>query len=488
MFLTIETTAPGADDLGYVLGKHPGRVQSFDVSAGQAAVFYPVAGPDRCQVALLVDVDAAKLAASRGFRHDDHALSSFVNDRAYAASSLLSVAIAKVFSSALHGACADRPELAERAWPLTIHVPTACGSAKMVRWLFEPLGWTVETLGETEPVDLTLTGTFRVQDALAHLYILLPVLDDAKHYWVGEFETEKLVRHGGSWLPGHPARGLITRRYLAHQRPYIADATSRLLATDDAEPDEDDTEETEDATLADEPVDAPTEESPSEKSPTDDSLSDESPKDEPDDSPERRPKLADQRRDAIIAALTALGAHSVVDLGCGEGRLIRALLKDSRFTQIVGADVSASVLTRAQAALARRPERARHRVTLLQTSATYRDARLGGFDAIVLSEVIEHIDPDRLPALAQSVFGDARPAHVLITTPNCEYNATYPALADGGMRHRDHRFEWTRAEFAAWADGIAAEHGYQVVFDTIGPVDPDLGSPTQMAIFSRRAS
>ena len=462
MFLTIETTAPQADELGHVLAKHPDRMQSFDVSAGQATVFYPVSGPDRCQAALLVDVDAARLAASRGFRGDDHALSAFVNDRVYAASSLLTVAIARVFGSALNGRCPARPELAERAWPLTIHVPTACGTPQLARDLFDPLGWTV--LAESDgaaPVDLTLSGTARVQDALAHLYILLPVLDDAKHYWVGEFETEKLVRHGGDWLAGHPARELIMGRYLAHQRAYVADATERLLAGDGVDADTTPARSAEACFFADGFHASPDAEASG------------------------APSLAAQRREAIIAALLAAGARSVVDLGCGEGRLVTALLAEGRFDRVVGADVSPGVLARAQAALDQLPERARARGTLLQTSATYRDARLAGFDAIVLSEVVEHLDPDRLPALVQTVFGDGRPAHVLVTTPNTEYNALFPALPAGRFRHLDHRFEWTRAEFEAWARGVAAGHGYDVAFDGVGPADESLGSPTQLAVFTR---
>jgi len=439
--MTIETTASPATDLGYVLAKHPDHVATFDLSVGKASVFYPIANAQRCQIALFVDVDVARLAKSTHFRHDDFALSAYVNDRQYTASSLLTVAIGRVFNSALAGSCQTRPDLAERTWPLTIHVPAVGGTPALARQLFEPLGWRVTTGDAAPPVDLTITGQSTVQRALQHLYVLLPVLDDSKHYWVDQTETDKLLRHGADWLPNHPAQALITGRYLAHQRPYIADATARLLADDSAPTNSCQTLTT--------------------------------------------PSLATTRYETIVAQLKALGASTVVDMGCGEGHLITALLADPQFTRVIGADVSPTALSHAEAALARLPERQQQRATLLQSSVVYRDARLAGFDAIVLAEVIEHVDADRLPALAQSIFGAAKPQHVIITTPNVEYNATFATLTANNTRHIDHRFEWTRAQFAQWVDAVCAQFGYTAKFDGIGPVDPQLGAPTQMAVFSR---
>ncbi|MFI7545644.1 3' terminal RNA ribose 2'-O-methyltransferase Hen1 [Actinoplanes sp. NPDC049599] len=469
MLLTVTTTHRPATDLGYLLVKHPDKVHSFDVPTGTAHVLFPDAADDRCTVALLLDVDPQRLGAARGGRRqqsapESFALGQYVNDRPYAASSLLAGALAKVFRSALRGASKDRPELAERAIPLEIHVPVLrCrGSAAA---LFEPLGWTVVATpiplddvpeghplaGDSPYVELTLTGALRLADALNHLYVLLPVLDDAKHYWVAPDEIDKLLRAGEGWLATHPEKVLITSRYLAHRRSLAASALEQL---DRIDPDSVDAPAD---TAADEEAELPV---------------------------ARKQSLAEQRRDAVLAALSESGATRVLDLGCGGGALLAALVKDRTYTTIVGTDVSSRALDLAHRRLRldQVPERQRDRVTLWQSALTYRDDRLRGFDAAVLMEVIEHVDPPRLPALEASVFGHARPATVIVTTPNAEYNVLYEGLT--GMRHSDHRFEWTRAEFQAWALATASAHGYTVGFRGVGDQDSDRGTPTQMAIFT----
>ena len=469
VLLTVTTTHRPATDLGYLLVKHPDKVHSFDVPTGTAHVLFPDAAEDRCTAALLLDVDPQRLGAARGGRKqqsapESFALGQYVNDRPYAASSLLAGALAKVFRSALRGESKDRPELAGAALPLEIHVPVLrCrGSAAA---LFEPLGWTVVATpiplddvpdghplaGDSPYVDLTLTGTLRLADALNHLYVLLPVLDDAKHYWVAPDEIDKLLRAGEGWLAAHPEKVLITRRYLAHRRSLAASALEQL---DRIDPDS---------------VDAPA-----------DTVTDE----EAELPVARKQSLAEQRRDAVLAALTESGATRVLDLGCGGGALLGALVKDRRYTKIVGTDVSSRALDLAHRRLRldQVPERQRDRVTLWQSALTYRDDRLRGFDAAVLMEVIEHVDPPRLPALEASVFGHARPATVVVTTPNVEYNGLYEGLT--GMRHSDHRFEWTRAEFQEWAARTASAHGYRVAFRGVGEADETAGPPTQMAIFT----
>ena len=192
------------------------------------------------------------------------------------------------------------------------------------------------------------------------------------------------------------------------------------------------------------------------------------------------------RLQAVLDAVREVGARRVVDLGCGEGFYLRALLDDPAIVEIVGVDVSPRVLEYAERRLGldRRSERQVAKLSLWQSSATYRDDRLAGFDAILLVEVIEHLDPDRIDALEASVFGAARPAHVVLTTPNRDYNVVY-GLPDGTWRHPDHRFEWTRAEFAAWAQTVGDRFGYRVELRGVGAVDAVLGAPTQLALFSR---
>ncbi|MEV6395065.1 3' terminal RNA ribose 2'-O-methyltransferase Hen1 [Streptomyces sp. NPDC051907] len=478
MFLTISTTGDlerPATDLGFLLHKHPDRAQTFSTSHGTAHVFYPEASAERCTAALLLEVDPVALVRrgkgkGRGGAPDS-ALAQYVNDRPYAASSLLAVALSTVFKSALRGVCAALPERAQSPLPLRVEVPAlpARGGAELVRKLFGPLGWTsVEAepvvlderfpeWGDSRYVQLVLEGELRLADALRQLYVLLPVLDDAKHYWVAPDEVDKLLRAGEGWLADHPEQKLITSRYLARRWGLTRQAMERLELVRLAEADDLEVEDVDNAV------------------------------DEATDTEDRPVPLAEQRREAILNALRAAGASRVLDLGCGQGQLVQALLKDVRFTEIVGVDVSVRALTIAERRLKldRMGERQAARVKLTQGSLTYTDKRLGGYDAAVLSEVVEHLDLPRLPALEYAVFGSARPGTVLVTTPNVEYNVRWETLPAGHVRHGDHRFEWTREEFRSWAGAVAQRHGYAVEFVPVGPDDPEVGPPTQMAVFTR---
>ncbi|MFI6435711.1 3' terminal RNA ribose 2'-O-methyltransferase Hen1 [Streptomyces sp. NPDC050759] len=476
MFLTISTTGTPerpATDLGYLLHKHPEKAQAFSTSYGRAHVLYPEADDQRCTAALLLEVDAVALVRrgkgkGRGGA-PDATLAQYVNDRPYAASSLLAVALSAVFSSAMRGVCGAKPELPSQPRPLRIEVPAvaARGGPELVRRLFEPLGWTVTAepvaldaefpeWGDSHYVRLELESTqLTVAEALRHLYVLLPVLDDAKHYWVASDEVDKLLRAGEGWLPAHPEQKLITSRYLSRRWSLTREAMERLELVRLAEADDSEVEDIDNA------VEAETE---TEEKPT---------------------PLAVQRREAILEALRAAGAARVLDLGCGQGQLVQALLKDPKYTEIVGVDVSVRALTIASRRLKldRMGERMASRVQLFQGSLAYTDKRLKGYDAAVLSEVIEHLDLPRLPALEYAVFGAARPRTVLVTTPNVEYNVRWESLPAGHVRHGDHRFEWTRQEFRAWASSVAERHGYDVEFRPVGPDDPEVGPPTQMAVF-----
>jgi 3' terminal RNA ribose 2'-O-methyltransferase Hen1 len=468
VLLTISTTHEPATDLGYLLHKHPGRVQSFTESVGTAHVFYPESTERRCTAALLLEVDPVALVRGRkGPAGDGFALGQYVNDRPYAASSMLAMALKDVFRTALTGRCNARPELARVPIPLAVHVPSVpCrGGADLLRRLFEPLGWQVGAStseldpaipewGESRYLDVLLTGDVRLADALNHLYVLLPVLDDAKHYWVSNDEVDKLIRAGGGWLSAHPEKALITRRYLAHRRELAQSALARLAEIDDTE-----VEQLDNAVEGAVVLDAP----------------------------DRPVPLAEQRCGAVLAALRASGARTVGDFGCGEGVLVRDLVAERRIEQIVAVDVSARALliTERKLRLERMTEQQRGRIRIFQSALTYRDDRLAGLDAAVLMEVIEHVDLPRLEALERAVFGHAAPGTVIVTTPNVEHNVRFETLPAGMMRHRDHRFEWTRSEFRSWADKVAAAHGYAVRYLPVGADDPEVGPPTQMAIFSK---
>jgi 3' terminal RNA ribose 2'-O-methyltransferase Hen1 len=466
-----------ATDLGFLLHKNPSRVQSFTVSTGLAHVFYPEITASRCTAALLLEVDPVGLVRGKqGPGGVGFSLGQYVNDRPYAASSMLAVAMARVFRTAMTGRCDARPELAAQAVPLEIGVPVLpCrGGSELAGEIFEPLGWTTQARpialdetfgawGDSRYLDLRLTGELKLADALNHLYVLLPVLDDSKHYWVSPEEVDKLIRAAGGWLATHPRKTLITRRYLAHRSGLYRSALARLAEVDDTEP-----ESFDNAIPVAEAEPAPEHAA---KAPVE---------------PAAPVSLAEQRRQAVIGVLREARACRVADLGCGEGALTGVLLADPLFTAVVAADVSSRALEVAERRLRldRMPPRQRDRLRLIQSSLTYRDDRLAGLDALILVEVIEHIDPPRLGAVERTVFADAAPAMVIVTTPNAEHNVRYESLADGELRHRDHRFEWTRAEFAAWADRVAAERRYRVRISGVGPADPEVGSPTQLAVFT----
>lgn len=456
MFLSLATTHRPATDLGFLLHKHPGRVHETELPFGKAMLFYPEATEARCEAALVLDVDPVGLVRGKG--QADGMLDQYVNDRPYAASSFLSVAIARSLRTAMTGASRERQALADAEIPLEAVVtplPARGGGEDLVRDLFEPLGWAVEVT----PVEgggyvtLRLTGSGRVQALLTQLYVLIPVLDDDKHYWVGDDEVAKLLRRGEGWLESHPTKELIVRRYLTHRRGLARAALERL-----APETRDEADEAEDAVkpLREDALETPL-------------------------------RLNDQRMIAVTAALKASGARSIADLGCGEGKLLQRLVKERWAETLVGVDASARDLERAHRRLkldmATGPKDGR--VRLLHGSLTYRDQRWEGCDAAALVEVVEHLEPDRLPALSKVVFGAARPGTVVVSTPNAEYNALFPNLPAGAYRHSDHRFEWTRAQFAAWCEGVCAAHGYGVELSDIGEVDATLGAPTQMAVFTR---
>ena len=464
MFLTIRASI-SASDLGYLLHKNPARVHSFDLAFGKAHVFYPEISNDKSAASLLLDIDPVGLVRGRSPGAGERTLDQYVNDRPYVSSSFLSVAMSRVFGTAMGGRSKERQELADTPfeWTGVIGVVPCRGGEKVIRALFEPLGYAVNA--ERHPLDehfpewgdgfyytITISGTKRLQDLLTQIYVLVPVLDAEKHYWVGDDEVEKLLRKGEGWLAGHPDREAIATRYLRHDRRLTRDALARLAEEDAPDP---------------EAV---------EQVHTDEELEIEAPL-----------RLWEQRMGAVLSALRAVGAKTVLDLGCGEGKLLKPLLQDKAFERLVGMDVSWRSLETARRRLYmdQMPDAQRRRIDLIHGSLMYRDARLGGFDAATVIEVIEHLDPPRLAAFERVLFECAQPKAAIITTPNSEYNVKFETLPAGQFRHKDHRFEWSRQEFSSWAHGMAQRFGYSVRFLPIGPEDSAAGAPTQMGVFTR---
>jgi 3' terminal RNA ribose 2'-O-methyltransferase Hen1 len=365
----------------------------------------------------------------------------------------------------MNGRSKERQDLADKPLDLeTVIAVVPCrGGEEFLRKLFEPLGYQV--FAERHPLDehfpewgessyhtVRLRAQVRLQDLLTHIYVLIPVLDAEKHYWVGGDEVEKLLRKGEGWLASHPEREAIAARYLRYDRKLTRDALARLVDEDVPDPEAVETSHLKEELEIEEPL-----------------------------------KLWEQRIGAVLSALRAAGAKTVIDLGCGEGRLLKALLSDRSFERVVGMDVSWRSLEFAHKRLYldQMPAAQKKRIELIHGSLMYRDKRLGGFDAAAVIEVIEHLDPPRLMAFERVVFEQAQPQTVVITSPNSEYNVLFSALPAGRLRHKDHRFEWTRAEFASWAIDVAKRFGYTVRFVPIGPEDPSVGAPTQMGVFAK---
>ncbi|MCL2300244.1 MAG: 3' terminal RNA ribose 2'-O-methyltransferase Hen1 [Firmicutes bacterium] len=453
MLLTITYTGEHTQELGYLLHKNPARPQEFPLSYGKAYVFYPEVTDQRTTCALLLDIDPIDLARGKA-GSTEGGLFDYVNDRPYVSSSFMSTAISRVFGTAMSGRSKERQALADTPLPLTakIHM-LAAPNKNMLAEIFEPLGYatSIETYpnddkfpawGESKYVTLTLSATVLLKDLLNHLYVLIPVFDTQKHYYVSAEEIEKLLSHGEGWLKEHPRREYIAGRYLNRRRGYVNQALARL--------------------------------------------SEDEPESEQEPEAEKKPNLNQTRLQAVLDEALACGAKSVIDMGCGEGNLTRLLLKEKQLTKVAATDVSFSSLERAKEKLKidRLHETVQEKLSLFQSSLTYRDKRFEGYDCACVVEVVEHMDPPRLEAFARVLFGFSKPGTVVLTTPNIEYNVNYEHMRENALRHGDHRFEWTRAQFKAWAESICGRYGYSVITKEIGENDEATGAPTQMGVFT----
>ena len=479
MLLTITAEGENAAALSFLLHKHPDKLQQVELSVGAAYIFYPECEKEKVTAALLLDIDPIGMVRNaKNFAGKDFLLGQYVNDRPYVASSFMSSAISKAFSSAMNGSCKEHPEFIDMPLALTAKIsvlPAPRGGELLIKRLFEPLGYTVEAerhlldtqfseWGYGKYFTLTLKNTLPLKDLLSHLYVLIPVLDNEKHYFITQNEVEKLLQKGKGWLEQHPEREIIVSRYLINLKSLVRSAFEVLQAVEDGIiPDTDNEAEQDELTKIEDTAAAHTQLQKVKKE-----------------------RLHDIRLKLVAEKLKQSGAASVIDLGCGDGKLLRLLLKEKQFTRIAGTDVSYSELEKSQDKLHwnEMPEKQRERLSLFQSSLTYRDKRFSGFDAAAVVEVIEHLDPNRLPALEKSLFTYAKPQTIVLTTPNREYNVRYENLSAGKVRHSDHRFEWTRSEFEAWAERVARENNYTVAFFPVGEEEENIGAPSQMAVFT----
>jgi 3' terminal RNA ribose 2'-O-methyltransferase Hen1 len=463
MLITLTCRTHNAPEIGYLLAKHPDSIFNRSFTAGKVWIFYPEVSSNQLTIALITEIDP--IALVRGPASLTH-LDQYVNDRPYVLSSLTSVALQTGFHSALGGRTSEHTERITELldWEISLSALSCDGGENLIQRIFVPLGYEIHitrmpldeqfpSWGESDIFQVRLFGKQTVQDALNHLYILLPILDNSKHYYVDQEETLKLLDHGGAWLATHPERELIARRYLRYQRKLIKSALT-LLAENESS-----------ASIAEKEANDIVEK-------------------------EEAPDLHSRRLSAVMEAIRACGAHSLADLGCGEGRLLELALNEQNLTRIIGMDVSVGALTQARRRLHldSLPEAQRSRIQLIQGALTYRDKRLEGFDVATLVEVIEHLDPPRLSAMEEALFGQAHPRQVIITTPDRNYNAKFDTFHRNPFRHKDHRFEWTTDECLSWAEHIAATRPYRFRHQPLGDIDPIYGAPSQMLIFEHRES
>lgn len=461
MLLTITYEGKNTPELGFLLHKNPKRAQQFELSYGKAYVFYPAVSDERTTAALLLDIDPLDLARGKAGSKDG-GLFDYVNDRPYASTSFMSTAIVRVFTTAMTGRCDKRQELADTPLNMTARIFSLRdnGESDLAKEMFEPLGYNVSanrrTLDEQFPewglspyIDLTISGTVKLSQLLNHLYVLIPVFDKQKHYYISEDEIQKLLDHGKGWLENHPYKEKIARRYFTAKKSYARKALDILLSDEEGINESEESKEKEERIV--------------------------------------RSPLNAQRMETVKNTVLRSGASSVIDLGCGECRLTAMLLNEPQIQKVTACDVSVSALEKAaqRLHLDRMQPYKKNKLTLMQASLTYRDKRFEGYDCACVIEVIEHIEPMRIPAFERAVFEFAAPKTVILTTPNKEYNANYEHMQENTLRHGDHRFEWTRAEFADWTKHICEKFGYTCEVSGIGNTDNTLGTPTQMGVFTK---
>lgn len=454
MLLTINYKGNNTQDIGFLFHKNPNRPQEFKLTYGKAYVFYPEVSNDSTTIALLLDINSLDLARGKE-EGETKGLFDYVNDRPFVSSSFMSSAIANVFGTAMSGRSKEKQELINENLNLTvkIHMLPCKGDKEFINKIFEPLGYKVEIekflndekfpeWGESKYVNVILKNSIPLKDLLKHIYVLIPVFDRQKHYYMANDEVNKLLKHGEGWIKEHPYSEYIIRRYFENKKRYIN--KFKKLFKDEVEIQEDE------------------------------------------EAIEEKPTLNKKRLDTVVETIKEYKGERILDLGCGEGRLIKLLLKDNEIEKITGVDVAISVLDKAKLRLKHEDlsEKLKDKLDLFQGSITYYDKRFLNHDIVCLIEVIEHLDLNRLESLEKVVFELTHPKTIIVTTPNFEYNVNYENIGENSLRHGDHRFEWTEKEFINWANLVCNKYGYKVEFKYIGDYDEKGKTPTQMGVFT----
>ncbi|MGM0845103.1 MAG: 3' terminal RNA ribose 2'-O-methyltransferase Hen1 [Bacillota bacterium] len=447
MQLTIRASGAEAEVISFLLAKNPNNIYERSQNGHLVRMFYSKFTKEEVEVTLFVTPDPIELSRNSSEKYD---ITSYINDREFAVSSIFCTFLRSALGTALNGKPKDEyAPWVNHAFSLKLEFgPLASSlSDQQIIGLYEPLGYEVEiTYGEADyNLDLktkssvryiTLKGLTTLQNGLRQLVVLIPVLDNYKHYYIDEKEIEKIERYGEGWLDHHPQREFILQKALRFKEIY-SQVDNRIAEGDKKES----------------PI---------------------------------KVRLNDLRYEKIIHHINRLEKkESIVDFGSGEGKLSLRLGFVNGVKEIIAVEPSESAALKA---LKRFEKAAQKEDILMPTtmmgSLFYFDERLKGKDVMILCEVIEHIDEYRLPKIMNTILNDYKPGVLMITTPNQEYNQVYDMSE--GYRHSDHRFEWTREEFYQWCNQQNTAENYELVFDGIGEEHERYGFPTQMCIFTRK--
>jgi 3'' terminal RNA ribose 2''-O-methyltransferase Hen1 len=457
MLLTITYKGKDTQDLGYMLFKNPNRPQSVKLTTGSAYVYYPKVSDEETTIALLLDINSLDLAkGEKGKDVQPQSLFDYVNDRPYVASSFLATAMNKVFGTAISGRGDEYQELVDSKLNLsaTIHMFPCPVDKERINKVFEPLGYEVnyETFlldnkfpewGDSKYVNLTVSGNVVLRDLLKQIILLIPVFDKFKHYDVSnQDELNKLLKLGDGWLSDHPEKDFIVNRYLQFKKGLVNKAQEHLKS------DVDEIEESIDKAVT-----------------------------------EKEESLNTTRFNSVINELIKIEAKSVLDIGCSNGKLLEAIRDKMPNIKLAGIDVHLKAVSIADK-MANKKDL--DKIDFFQSSILYKDKRFKGYDAVTAIEVMEHIDEFKLYLFEKVLFGYINPRVAILTTPNKDYNENYDNINNKGLRHFDHRFEFTKREFESWVTKICSKYGYIYFFKSIGKADEKDQQPTLMVTFMKK--
>lgn len=498
MQLAIKATGEGAKMLSFLLSKNPQNLYDRSEKGYRVRLTYTVFTDTEVEAVLIVTPDPVELVKNSPDVYD---ITQYINDREFVTSSLFCSYARSALGTALNGRPKEEySEWVNHAFNLTISFGPVASDLPdaVINDLFEYLGYEVtiergqadyrfQLKERSSARFISISGLSTVQAALKQLFVLIPVLDNYKHYYLSEQEIDKLQRYGEGWLDRHPLRELIIKRSLRFQD--LIDQAALIYGDKRWEQPAEGYNVWKPA-VGREEIAKTAEIKGIEELEELEELDgiDEAERLDGESARESAPfvSLNEQRYQAIVKIVENIPAkQTLVDFGAGEGKLSVRL----GFIPGVKEILAVEPTERAQLRAIERFDKAARREAFVKPipvwgSLFYYDERLRCKDVMILCEVIEHIDEYRLPGTMECLFKEYQPKTLIVTTPNAEYNAFYQMPEK--MRHKDHRFEWTRQEFSEWCNGWANLYPYEVQIEGIGDQTEEYGQPTQTAIFTRQ--